>query len=316
MELTLKHARYFVAAAQAGQVSRAAVELNVSQSAVTTAIRDLEANLGVQLFERRPRGVALTEAGTRFLRHAKELLAVAHEAMNLSADDQTRLRGRVRIGMSYTVAGYFAIPVLARVKRRFAGLDLSLCEDRRDVIEQELVQGRLDLAIILTSNLGERALLDHVTLVQSKRRLWLPSGHRLAGRDDLPLSVIEDEPYILLTVDEAKNTQIRYWQDRQVSPRIAFETSSVEAVRTMVASGMGITVLSDMVYRPWSLDGQRIETSDITEGVVPQMMIGVCWNAQAPLGPAPRAIVDFLMQIFGIDHQTPPDPRPSHHPQV
>ncbi len=302
MDITIKQARYFVAAAQTGQVSRAAVDLNVSQSAVTTAIRDLEAHLGVRLFERRSKGIALTETGSRFLPHAEEILAVVQEAVHVVSEQQTNVHGKVRIGMSYTVAGYFAIPLIARVRRRYPGIELELTESARDTIEAAVIQNELDIAIILTSNLKAADFLDHTTLVASQRRLWLPSGHKLAGRGDLPLSVIETEPYILLTVDEAKKTQVRYWEEQNVSPNVTFETSSVEAVRTMVAAGMGITVLSDMVYRPWSLEGQRIETTDISGGV-PPMMVGVCWKANTPLEPAAQSVVDFLEQTL-VDRRT------------
>lgn len=297
MDITIRQARYFVAAARAEQVSRAAVDLNVSQSAVTTAIRDLETNLGVRLLERRPKGVALTEAGSRFLPHAEELLSVMNEAFHLFSDGHKNIEGKVRLGVSYTVAGYFAIPLVARLRRRFPGVELELAEKSRKELEHALIEDELDIAILLTSNLEASARLDHITLVASNRRLWLPSGHEMAGLDSVPLSAIENEPYIMLTVDEAKDTQLRYWKEQNLSPRVLFETSSVEAVRTMVAAGMGVTVLSDMVYRPWSLEGQRIETTDI-EGGVPSMTVGVCWKANSAADSASRAVIGHLERMF------------------
>ena len=97
----------------------------------------------------------------------------------------------------------------------------------------------------------------------------------------------------MLTVDEADATSIRYWTQAGLSPKVLFRTSSVEAVRSMVAAGMGITVLSDMVYRPWSLEGQRIETRVLAE-TVPSMDVGLAWRRDGALSPATRVFKDFM----------------------
>ena len=75
------------------------------------------------------------------------------------------------------------------------------------------------------------------------------------------------------------------------------KTSSVEAVRSMVAAGMGITILSDMVYRPWSLEGQRIETRNVI-GDIPTMDVGLAWNRAVQQGPATRVFHDFMSMTF------------------
>ena len=77
----------------------------------------------------------------------------------------------------------------------------------------------------------------------------------------------------MLTVDEASQTASRYWRPTGLRPNVMFTTSSVEAVRSMVADGMGVTILSDMVYRPWSLEGQRIELRNVA-AEIPTMDVG------------------------------------------
>jgi len=101
----------------------------------------------------------------------------------------------------------------------------------------------------------------------------------------------------MLTVDEASKTAARYWARTPYQPDIIFRTSSVEAVRSMVAAGMGITVLSDMVYRPWSLEGQRIETRLLVDEI-PTMDVGLAWARDWPMRPATRAFHDFLSLAF------------------
>lgn len=268
MTVSLKNIRYFVASAHAGQVTRAAVDLNISQSAVTAAVRSLEADLGFDLFSRHSGGVRLTSDGARFLRRAEQVLASVDDAMRLSRQSPAEVSGQLRLGMSYTVSGYFAPPLLSRARRVFPAVEFRLVEGERQWLEDRLLSGDLDMALILTSNLKQRQWLKHRTLVRSRRRLWLPVEHELTNWGSISLSDLRAFPYIALTVDEAFETQKCYWSALGADHLdVVFETSSLEAVRTMVAAGMGITVLSDMVYRPWSLEGQRIERRSLRDPV-------------------------------------------------
>lgn len=302
MSVSLRHIRYFVAAAETGQISRAAIEMGVSQSAVTAAVRQIEDQVGAQLFERRPHGVALTVAGGRFLRHGRAIIASVNAAMRLEARDAPSVEGVVRVGVTYTVAGYFLPPHHHRFTRSFPNIEVQLREAPRAAIEADLVAGRLDLAVLLTSNIANRAALDSETLIRSRRRLWTPADHPFHARESAPLAEIAAQPYVMLTVDEASETAERYWTEAGVTPNVIFRTSSVEAVRSMVANGSGVTVLSDMVYRPWSLDGLRIETRPVTEEV-PSMDVGLAWAKDHDRAAPARAFQDFLSLTFnGAQH--------------
>lgn len=304
MAFTLKNARYFVATARSGQVSRAAVELNVSQSAVTASIRQLENQLGVTLFERRAQGMALTYAGARFLAHAEHVLAAVNEAARLVSEAPAEPHGEVRVGLSYTVAGYFFGPLLGRAMRALPQIQIRPYEADRADIERSLVSGELDLAVMLTSNLGDKGRIAHEVLVRSPRRLWLPGEHPLSRKQSLAFRDIVAFPYIALTVDEALRTQERYWERMGSRPNVIFETSSVEAVRTMVATGIGITILSDMVYRPWSLDGARIETRELSDSV-PSMDVGMAWSKAAERSAATLALCGLLRNLVHWDSRGP-----------
>lgn len=286
MSLTLKQLRYFIAAAETGQVSQAAVEMNISQSAVTAGIQGLEAQLGVKLLSRSAQGVAVTPEGARFLSRARSIMAAVHDAVHSPLGEETRVTGLLRVGLTYTVAGYFMARHHAAFRRTYPGVTLHLSEQPRAAIEEALVAGDLDLAVMLTSNLDNAGALDSETLFRSRRRLWLPTDHPLLGQTEVPLAEVAEQPYIMLTVDEAGRTAGRYWDASGLRPNVVFSTSSVEAVRSMVAEGMGVTILSDMVYRPWSLEGQRIEQR-ATREPVPSMDVGLSWaRARALSGPA------------------------------
>jgi len=302
MAISLKQLRYFIAAAELGQISQAAVELNVSQSAVTSAIQQLERIIGNRLFDRNPNGVSLTANGNRFLPRARNILAAVNEAISIQAAAGSGVSGKVRVGVTYTVAGYFMPQHYARFSRTFPNLTVDLYESSRSVIEQALLDGELDIGVILTSNIENSDRLNSETLIKSRRRLWVPSDHRLLKLDAVTLSDVAEEPMVMLTVDEASQTAGRYWARTSSRPNVIFRTSSLEAVRSMVASGMGVTILSDMVYRPWSLEGQRIEARSLQDDI-PTMDVGLAWLRGAVLSSSAQAFHDyFLKHISGVAH--------------
>lgn len=298
MSLTLKHLRYFIAAAETGQISHAAMELNISQSAVTAGIQGLEATLGARLLARGAQGVSVTPQGARFLSRAKAIIAAVEEATRSPLGAESDVTGRLRLGLTYTVAGYFMARHYAAFRRIYPGITLELSEEPRSAIEKALVSGGLDLAVMLTSNLANTGELASETLFRSRRRLWLPSDHPLLSASRISLVDVAREPYVMLTVDEASRTAGRYWDQFGLSPRVVFNTTSVEAVRSMVAAGMGVTILSDMVYRPWSLEGQRIEQRQTVEPV-PSMDVGLTWPNSRPLSPAAQVFRSFIATALG-----------------
>jgi DNA-binding transcriptional LysR family regulator len=297
MPISLKQVRYFVATADTGQVSQAAIELNVSQSAVTAAVKQLETDLGVDLFKRLSSGMTLTAEGARFLQHARNIIAAVNTAQHAPLTEDTALAGMVKIGVSYTVAGYFLPRHYVRFIRSYPRINAELQEMPRDSIERSLRDGTLDLAVMLVSNLGDKKHLAHETLLRSRRRLWLPVAHPLLNTETINLEDVSAHAYVMLTVDEASQTAARYWQPSGLRPNVVFRTSSVEAVRSMVADGMGVTILSDMVYRPWSLEGQRIELRNVAADI-PTMDVGLAWDRNKPLSPAARTFHDFLSLTF------------------
>lgn len=297
MDLSLKQIQYFIATAEAGKVSVAAANLNLSQSAVTAAIKSLETVLDRKLFQRHSNGVSLTYDGHQFLDHARNIAAVVSEATRAARRSGRGISGRIDVGVTYTVAGYFLPPLLSRFRRLFPDVEVSLHELDRKEIERRLVGGGLDAAVLLVSNLENREELQSELLIRSRRRLWLSTNHELTRREHVGLADVARYPYLMLTVDEAEHSAIRYWMETSFRPSIVFRSSSVEAIRSMVATGMGITILSDMVYRPWSLEGQRIDVRNL-DSHVHTMDVGLAWRRGSERSPATRAFCEALAMSF------------------
>lgn len=298
MALTLKQLRYFIAAAEIGQISHAAMELNISQSAITTAIQGLEAQLGVRLLDRSALGVTPTIEGARFLNHARNITAAVEDAERLPLGEGRQVTGRLRLGTTYTVAGYFMSRHYARFRRAYPDIQVEMVELPRLSVEEGLAIGSIDMAVMLVSNLANSAGLEHETLLRSNRKLWLSTDHPLLSADRITLADVESQPYVMLTVDEAKDTASRYWSKVGLTPKVIFTTSSVEAVRSMVANGMGVTILSDMVYRPWSLEGQRIELRSVAEPI-PSMDVGLAWSNSRPMAATAAVFRSFMSVAMG-----------------
>jgi len=295
--LSIRQLRYFVATAEYGQVSQAAISQNISQSAITAAIKELEQIVGVPLFARTAQGMELTSSGRQFLSHAYEILAKIDEAMQLNFIN-TDVEGELVVAATYTVIGYFLPMHIERIRRLFPKLRVQLYELNRESIEEGLLTNRYDLSVLLTSNILN-PMITTETLLSSVRRLWVPAQHHLLRRKGVGLQEISQEPYIMLTVDEAAQSSLKYWSKTPYQPNVTLRTSSVEAVRSMVANNQGVAILSDMVYRPWSLEGRRIETINIQE-TVPAMDVGLAWRAGNALTPAMQAFRNYFQQAFGL----------------
>jgi DNA-binding transcriptional LysR family regulator len=294
----LRQLRYFVAAARTGQFSMAASNEHVSQSAITNAVLALEKELGVRLFDRLPQGVVLTAEGEDFFHHARHILDSVRDAMHKPRFRANNLRGTVRVAASYTVLGYFLPELLARFRASYPDVEIDLRDMDRAGIEEAVLSGEVELGVAILSNVRNLNRFGHAILVRSRRQLWIAPEHPLAQLASPSLKDIAAHPYILVTADEAETSTLAYWKAKRLKPNIVFRTSSIEAVRGLVAHGFGVTVLSDMVFRPWSLEGKRIEARPILD-VVPHMEAGVLWRNGSTLSTPADALQQFLLHAYG-----------------
>lgn len=284
MAFTLRQLQFFIAAAEAGSVSGAARALSISQSSVTEAIRALEDDLGVTLFDRQARGLLITHKGSAFLRHARQILEDVAIARTAFRDEGEAMTGRLSLGVTSLVAGYVLSDILSRFRRAYPQVELNVIEDNGDYLQHLLIGGELDVAVLLTSSVKDRLALHVETLLVSPYRLWLPLGHPLAQQEAIALDELAGQPLIQLMVDEIEESTRRLMGALAVKPQIAFRTRSVEAVRSLVATGAGLAILPSLVYRPWSLEGDRIEIRDVS-GDLPSVQVGLAWRRGAPLSP-------------------------------
>ncbi|MDO9290247.1 MAG: LysR family transcriptional regulator [Hydrogenophaga sp.] len=293
MSTSFKSIRYFIAVAESGSISAAIHELGVSQSVVSQAIAQMEADLGTLLFERRARGMSLTHAGHQFLRHAHQIDVAMRNARDALASRPHTVTGSLNVGVTSLMVGYYLPFLLDRFRRVFPRIQVQITEDRRDYLEHLLISGELDVALIVVSQLQNRQALETETILRSGWRVWLPVNHRLAGEEKIEATELARQSLVLLQVDELGDATTALWNAGGADPTVLIRTSSVEAVRSLVATGAGCSVLPDMLYRPWSLEGDRIEARPLAH-TLPHLEVGLAWRKGAVL---PESLSNFLTAV-------------------
>lgn len=293
MDITLRQVRYFIATAESGQITKAALLCNVTQSSVTIAIKGLEQQLGYKLFVRESKGMHLTTLGERFLRHCHSIVRTVEDATEAVPEEPSEISGVVKVGVTDTISGYFLPPIWRKLRRDYPEITLEILEVSRQDLEAGLLDDKFDVAIMLTSNIRHRDPFHYEELIASPRRLWVSSRNSLAEKELVSIHDLAEEDYILLTMDEHETTMRNVWQQHGFTPNITFRSHTMEALRSMVANDMGVAILSDMVYRSWSLEGRPIVKKDLIEEI-PSMNTGMTWRRGKKLSNAATTFLSFL----------------------
>lgn len=295
--ITLRQFRYFIAVAESGSVAAASRVLNIAQSAVTKSMQELEDELGRPLFARSSRGMQLTPQGHRFLVSAHKVLACVAEATRERADDgaATELTGPLAVGVTSLVAGYYLSGLFSRYRRSCPRVDVLVTEDTPRFLEHLLINGELDVAIMLSSALSEPQALLAETLTRSPSRVWLPSHHALCQRDEITLADCAACDQIVLESDRIDELMRAVWARHQLKTRTILRTSSLEAVRSLVGAGAGIAVLPDFLYRPWTLDAEHVEVRPLRDAL-PTVDVGLVWRRGSGLKPVAKEFIEMARE--------------------
>jgi DNA-binding transcriptional LysR family regulator len=291
MSISIRNIRYFAAVAQSESITGATQKLNISQSAITESIRSLEEDLGTSLFDRHARGMSLTHAGHQFLRHCHEILAAIERARNAITERPDTVSGTLNIGVTGLMIGYYLPYLLDRYRRVLPHVTVNVIEDKPDFLQDLLINGEIDVAIMIISNVKDPYSIGTEMLTQSQWRVWLPIHHALLEHKKISLEQLREHAIIMLkndAIDEMTGALMRRHVGNNAN---IMRTTSVEAVRSLVATGAGVTLLPDFIYRPWSLEGDRLEARPVAEEL-PNVEIGVAWRRGYELSDATR---NFLL---------------------
>ena len=254
INISLRQLEYFAAAARHGGAARAAEALSVSQPSISKAIADLEALWGETLFVRRhARGLELTAAGHMRHREAHALLESARALEGPRTDEEA---GLLRVGCLATLAPRHLPAMLVRMRERHPRVEIEVHEGDTEALLQMLERGALDTALLYDLGLARPVRLEPVTAFVPYA--LLPARHALAARASLSLAALAQEPFILIDLPHSREYFLSLFRQAGVAPRIAHATPSIEMGRSLVANGLGVSLLTTRPVRDWSYDGKRL----------------------------------------------------------
>ena len=281
-----------MAVAEEANFTRAAQRVHISQSGVSAQIRQLERELGHQLFDRSSRIARLTAAGEAALEPARTALAAA-TSVQLAVDEVAgRLRGRLSIGM---VVGCTISPLfdaMEKFHRDHPGVEMSVHEGNSEQMIAAIRSGELDIALIGVAGSPPDGL-ETLTLVSEPLGALVPRGHRLADRKRIAVDELAVEPIVSMPV----GTGIRAALDiacatAGFTPDISIEASAADAIADFVERGLGIGVLSASMTAAYR---DRLPTVRLTGTPLPALLAVVWTPSQSP---ALRGFLPRLREAF------------------
>lgn len=291
--MTLVQLRYFVAAATNMSMTRAASEMHVSQSAVSTAIVQLERSLGVQLFVRqRSKGLTLTDAGEQLLRDSRSLLAQVDEMADAARGHHHEVRGTLRLACFLTIAPFVLPRLISRVQQEHPGLRIEIIEADADGTLDLVLNGSAEGAIAYA--FGEVHDLTYNRLYSMAPHVILPVDHCLASQAQVNLVDLRDEDLILLDIPHSREYFLNVLEVAGIAPHIPYSSHSFETVRSLVARGHGYSILNHIPSPSQTYDGGDVRVLPIAD-IVPAL--DVCFVRATDVRPTARTrVVESLVR--------------------
>ena len=300
--MTLTELKYIVAVARERHFGRAAEACFVSQPTLSVAIRKLEEELGVVLFERGGTEISVTDVGLRVIGQAQKVLEEAAMVKEIARQGDDPLSGPLRVGIIYTIAPYLLPHLVPKQVQQTPQMPLVLQENYTNRLLELLRQGELDCAIVALpipdSGLVVEALYDEPFVVA------VPVNHPWAKRKRIDPEELKDETMLLLGTGHCFRDQVlevcpefaRYSASSEGIQR-SFEGSSLETIRHMVAAGLGVTVMpASSLGMAGASDGPESELLRYIpfENPVPDRRVVLIWRKSFPRPTAMQALATSI----------------------
>jgi LysR family hydrogen peroxide-inducible transcriptional activator len=298
--MNLRDLRYLVAVADTKHFGKAAALCHVSQPTLSAQIKKLESYLGVELIERQPRRVALTDIGVRLVSHARRVLQETDELISIARGNRDPLAGKFRVALIPTVGPYLLPLVARKLRKQLPRLQLMLYEYRTEQLLEKLRNGEIELGILALpvdlEGLQARELYTEDFMAA------VPHDHALAKKASVKLGELAGESLLLLedghclreqALEVCSRIDVREDQD--------FRATSLETLRQMVAAGLGVTLLPKLAASgPFShIAGLAIKPF---AKPAPHRLIGAVWRKSTTRAAAIDAVC-LLIHDDMADHK-------------
>ncbi|TCL54843.1 DNA-binding transcriptional LysR family regulator [Kineothrix alysoides] len=285
MDMNIQKYMAFISTVEYGSFTKAAKLLNYSQSGISRMINDLEKEWGISLLERGRSGVRLTSDGLKLLPYAKNVCR-EYQKLQTQVEELNGLQsGLIRIGTFSSAATHWLPNIIKKFQKDYPNIDYELLLGDYAEIERWILEGRVDCGFLRLPTLPE---LETIFLEQDKLLVVLPEKHFLADCEYFPVKALEDSPFLLLGKDE-NSEAAEIFERCGISPEIHFTTWDDYAIMSMVESGLGISILPELILRriPYRIVAKELEIPSYRK-------IGVALKNKKGASLAVRRFLDYI----------------------
>lgn len=290
MRIALRHIEAFLAVAEHGNFSTASRNHNIAQPALSQAVKDLEAELGLRLFDRTTRRVELTAAGIEFQGSTAKIVEDLEHAVQNVRDLAARRRGRIRIAAPPLLSSVILPQAIAAFHTEFPGISVELIDRGTDEIVESVESGNADCGIGTFSPHEEG--IDRTLLMRDNLMLFCHRGHPILERDDIKWAQLRDQPLIALT----RSSGLRLLVDMateaaELAIKPAFEVSLITTALALVEARLGVSVLP--AYAMSAAQHHAVGAIPLTDPVVTRDVVFVHASGRS-ISPAVSTFSGFV----------------------
>lgn len=275
----------FVKTIEYGSFTKTAKMLNYSQSAISHMINDLENEWKVILLERGKTGVKLTSDGMKLLPYAQKI-CMEYEKLQMEVDELNGLQsGLIRIGTFSSVATHWLPNIIKEFQKAYPGIDYELLLGDYTEIEKWILEGRVDCGFL---RLPTSQDLEVIFLEQDRLLAVLPENHKLAQFEKVPIEALCNEPFMLL--EKGEKTEVsEIFKQYNLTPKVHFTTWDDYAIMAMVESGLGISILPELILKrvPYKITAKELE-------IPAYRKIGIALRNRKTASFAVKRFLDYL----------------------
>ncbi|WP_337101464.1 LysR family transcriptional regulator [Paenibacillus sp. YIM B09110] len=292
--MDIRQLSYFLEVAAHGSFSKASQAIHLSQPTISKMVKNLESELGVELFNRSTRKVMLTEAGKVVQLHAQAVIN-ATENLQAAVADLTQLKaGSFTLGLPPIIGASFFPRVITEFRKRHQGVTIQLVEEGGKRIEQLLLENSIDLGVVVLP--VDATQFEIVPIVNRHLKLIVPIGHPLSLRNKVRLFELREESFILFRQefnlhDRVKDACIR----EGFEPQVAYESSQWDFIYELICANQGISLLPETICDKF--DPRMVcVISDIEPNI--HWDLGIIWKKDGYLSHAARGWIEYAEQVF------------------
>jgi DNA-binding transcriptional LysR family regulator len=292
--LDIRHLQYFVEVARLQSFTKAAQSLYITQPTISKMIKNLEEELGVVLFERTGKRIALTDAGSILLTQAQQMVQ-SFSNMNSSLSELMELKaGHIRIGLPPMVGVTFFPRIIGKFREKYPKITMQLFEHGAKKVEADVGSGELDIGVILLPTNEEK--FENFCFVRQSLMLIVPTSHPLANRKDVSLHELKDEPFLLFHEEFTLHDRIiAECEKLGFQPNVVYKSTQWDFISEMVAANLGIAMLPEAICR--ELDLERLRVIPLTNPSIP-WHLAMIWRKDSYLSFAAREWIAFAKETL------------------